>query len=183
MRLFVALDFPPSLREALAPLFREKIPGAKWTSPEQLHLTLRFLGECPDETFEALRSGLREIAAPSFPLALQGVGTFPNPQRPRVLWAGLEAGPELYALQNQVEALAQALGLPPETKAFSPHLTLARLKFPAPAETARFLMKFHGLRGPAFRVEEFHLYSSRLSPKAAEHRKEASFPLRQGSSP
>lgn len=183
MRLFVALDFPLSLREALAPLFREKIPGAKWASPEQLHLTLRFLGECPEATFEALRSGLREIAVPPFTLALQGVGTFPNPERPRVLWAGLEAGPELYALQNQIEALAQDLGFSPETKPFSPHLTLARLKFPAPAETARYLMKFRGLRSPAFQVEEFHLYSSRLSPNGAEHRKEASFPLRQGSSP
>lgn len=178
MRLFIALDLPTDLREALSPLLQEKIPGAKWVSSETLHLTLRFLGECPEETLAELRTGLKGISCPPFSLALKGVGTFPNPQRARVLWAGLETGPELYALQNQVESLAQALGFQAETKTFSPHLTLARLKYPAPREIGRFLEKFRELNSPPFPVEEFHLYSSHLSPRGAEHRKEASYPLR-----
>ena len=180
MRLFVALDLPDSLRDALRPLLQERIPGAKWVSPETLHLTLRFLGECSEEICLALRSGLQKIASLPFSLALNGVGAFPSVQRPRVLWAGLDSGPEIYTLQKQIESLAGSLGIAPETSPFSPHLTLARLKYPAPAETARFLLKFRGLNGAPFEIKEFHLYSSRLSPKGAEHRKEATFPLLRG---
>jgi len=177
MRLFIAVDLPESLRSLLRPLTEGMWRGAKAVPLEQLHLTLRFLGELPEPDLPQWRDCLSALSSDPFSLSLSGVGVFPNPQRARILWVGLQSGPELFALQNQVEAAAQGLGLPPETKPFSPHLTLARLKFPAPREVAAYLQRHANFASPAFEVGEFHLYSSLLSPKGAEHRKEATFKL------
>ncbi len=178
MRSFLALDLPTSTREALRPLSREKIPGAKWVPEGQCHLTLRFLGELGEAEATALRARLEEIRSTPFSLTPHGVGVFPDVCRARVLWVGLAAPPELFALQGALEAAVRDLGRPPEGKPFHPHLTLARLKFPATREVEAFLARHRDLSLAPFEVREFHLYSSRLSPNGAEHRKEASYPLR-----
>ncbi|MFO1462381.1 MAG: RNA 2',3'-cyclic phosphodiesterase [bacterium] len=178
MRSFLALDLPNTTREALRELAREKIPGAKWVPEGQCHLTLRFLGELGEAEVAALRAQLEQVRGATFSLTPHGVGVFPDARRPRVLWVGLAAPPELFTLQGSLEAAVRELGLPPEDKSFHPHLTLARLKFPATREIEAFLGRHRDLSLAPFEVREFHLYSSRLSPKGAEHRKEATYPLR-----
>ncbi|HCU23974.1 MAG TPA: RNA 2',3'-cyclic phosphodiesterase [Deltaproteobacteria bacterium] len=177
MRSFIAIDPPAALRESLRPLLREKIPGAHWVRPEQWHLTLRFLGEVDPEGFAALRRSLQSLSQPSFKLTLKSTGVFPNLQRARVLWLGFAACSELFALQGRIEAALAALGFEAETKAFFPHLTLARLKYPARKELEIFLRTPRDWTSLDFPVEQFHLYSSRLSAAGAEHQKEASYSL------
>src|SRR6266568_527239 len=126
-RLFVAIDLPDDVRRELDQL-REPLPGAHWVPVEQLHLTLRFIGEVDDATLLAVKEGLAGVSGAPFPLAVQGVGHFPPGKHPRVLWVGLDAGPLLGELQRDIETAVQAAGLPAEERPFSPHITLARLR-------------------------------------------------------
>jgi len=178
MRCFLAIDLPDPTRDSLSPLLREKIPGAHWVEKDQLHLTLRFLGEVSDPSFQSLREALRQVSFPGFSLTPRGMGVFPDLRRPRVLWVGFAAPPALFRLQSSLEELVQKAGLPAETRAFLPHLTLARLKFPAHRQLEDFLQRHQDFSLPSFAVADFHLYSSLLSPKGAEHRREATYSLR-----
>ena len=137
MRLFFCVELEKSVREALAELaarLKEALgPGAKWVTRDNLHITVRFLGEVEDFLAERLTELGGEVAratAPfSFPLA--GLGAFPTPRRARVIWAGPEETPEAFVdLVKRVEAGVQALGFPPERKGAKAHVTLARLKPP-----------------------------------------------------
>ncbi|MEW6218436.1 MAG: RNA 2',3'-cyclic phosphodiesterase [Thermodesulfobacteriota bacterium] len=196
-RLFVAIDLPKAAKEELAGL-AQGLPGVHWVETEQLHLTLRFVGEVDDPMFRALRARLAEIQAPAFSLGLTGLGTFPPRGTPRVLWVGLTPVPELFALQAQIEAMVQAGGLPAEERPFTPHITLARLRpeeghgqpgrrerFRPPRRersrtaelVARLLARHQAFGSPPFPVAELHLYSSLLTPRGALHRREASYPL------
>lgn len=177
MRLFTAIDLPDSLRSVLKPLLQEKLPGVHWTPSENLHLTLRFIGDSDCLAFASLRDALAELQFPAFPLRPQGLGVFPTPMRPRIIWLGLQADVRLSELQAGIETSLRKLGLPPENKPFLPHLTLGRCKFPAPREVGAFLAKHRELSLPSFEVREFHLYSSLLSPKSAVYRREASYSL------
>lgn len=183
MRLFLALDFPAKIQNFLEPLFQEEIPGAKWIPAEQLHLTLRFFGETNEERCLELQKHLQTLALPAFPLCIHGVGVFPSPHRARVLWVGIQAAPELKFLQGHIEKITQSLGFAAETKPFVPHLTLARLHKAAPRQLSRFLEKYQGLNSPPFLIRDFHLYSSLLSPKGAEHRKVATYSLQEAGRP
>lgn len=177
MRLFTAIDIPDSLRKALNPLLQESLPGLRWTSPENLHLTLRFIGEADCQSFSGIRDALAELHFPSFSLQPRGLGVFPTPMRPRILWLGLQGDARLSNLQGGIEQALQSLGLPAESQAFAPHLTLGRCKFPAPREVGAFLAKHRDFAAEAFEVREFHLYSSTLSPKSSVYRRESSYPL------
>jgi len=130
MRLFIAIAIPEEIRAAYAGLiqeFRELAPQAKWVRGENLHVTLKFLGETPPAKWEELRSALVEIHSPEpVKLEFQGLGFFPNERRPRVLWAGMEAPARLKMLAGDVDRVAHALGFPLEERPFTPHLTLAR---------------------------------------------------------
>ncbi|HKX12732.1 MAG TPA: RNA 2',3'-cyclic phosphodiesterase [bacterium] len=175
MRLFTAIDIPDSLRQGLGPLLRESLPGVRWTAAESLHLTLRFIGESDGQAFANLREALRQLRFPAFRLRPQGVGVFPTPTRPRVIWLGLQAEAPLFDLQKGIEVALQAAGLKPEIKPFVPHLTLGRCKFPAPREVGAFLAKHRDFSAESFEVGEFHLYSSHQSPKGSVYRREASY--------
>jgi len=177
MRLFLALDLPSATREGLRPLISERLSGAKWVNPEQWHLTLRFLGEQDEKFASALRSAFSDLRFSAFSLRPRGLGVFPDARRPRVLWVGLEAPPALFTLQKSLEEILRGLGLDAEGKAFHPHLTLARFKSPPGKDLEHFLQKHQSFALPPFEVREFHLYSSRLSPRGAEHTREAGFPL------
>ena len=177
MRLFTAIDISEDLRQALAPLCQESLPGLKWTVPEQLHLTLRFIGETDCQGFATIREALGEVRVPSFSLRPQGLGVFPTAMRPRILWLGLQGGSELFELQSGIEKALRSIGLKAETKAFVPHLTLGRCKFPAPREVGAFLAKHRDFTAASFEVREFHLYSSSLSPRGSTYRRESSYPL------
>lgn len=176
-RLFVAIDLPDAVRDELARRC-SGLPGARWVRRDQMHLTLRFIGEVEDGVAAAVRAALARIQASPFELAVRGVGQFPPRGAARVLWAGLDAPPALLALQGQVEAAVRGLGLPPEDKPFSAHVTLARFKAPPPpAALARFLRQHAGLTSPPFAVGHFTLYSSRLSPAGPDYICEARCPL------
>lgn len=176
MRLFVAIDLPDDIRQSVAYTCRG-VPGIRWLPPDQLHLTLRFIGEADDAVDAAIRSGLAAITSPAFPLSLQGVGCFPSPRRPRVLWVGLSAGEPLKVLQQKIEAATIAAGIPAEERPFSPHITLARLREHRESDVAPFLARNASFRSEPFTVDAFHLYSSILTAKGAIHRREASYPL------
>ena len=176
MRLFVAIDLPEFVKEQLA-LLCCGLPGARWVAPEQIHLTLRFIGEVDGGLFLDIRDALTEIESEIFSLGLSGVGFFPPRGKPRVVWVGLQKNEPLLKLRNRVESLLVGLGLEPEGRKFFPHVTLARLKNTPTIKIARFLESHSSFYTSSFSVENFHLYSSVLARKGAVHRIEVSYPL------
>jgi len=176
-RLFVAVDIPPPVREELANLCHGVV-GARWVDMSQIHLTLEFIGETDGTTAELLTDGLETIEAEPFPLALKGTGYFPPRGHARVLWAGATESPALLSLQRQVRAVARECGIAGDGRKFSPHITLARFRVPAPLHDIGPFIASHGLyRSDEFEVKEFHLYSSVLSRGGAVHTREQSYPL------
>jgi 2'-5' RNA ligase len=133
VRLFIAINLPDaerrSIAEATAPL-RDAAPSLGWVDESRLHLTLKFLGEQPDESVGALVTALRGAAARHTPLALEigGLGAFPTKRRPRVIWLAVAPDPKLELLHHDVEEACAALGYDVEGRAFRPHLTLARVR-------------------------------------------------------
>jgi RNA 2',3'-cyclic 3'-phosphodiesterase len=145
MRLFLALNVPEATRQAMhdaaAPL-REAAPGeVGWTAAERVHLTLKFLGEQPDDTPERLAAALAGPLARHRPveLELRGVGAFPAMRRPRVVWVGVRPEPRLELLHHDVEVACEALGFEVEGRPFRPHLTLGRARPGAAADLGRRL--------------------------------------------
>ena len=176
MRLFVAIDLPDNVKEQVAGLCCG-LPGARWVNPEQLHLTLRFIGEVDGGMFRDIRETLDEVQSDPFTLQLDGVGFFPPRGKPRVVWVGLRQSVDLSQLRNRIESRLVALGLEPETRKFSPHITLARLKNTPAFKVGRFLETHNLFLSTPFAIDEFFLYSSRLGRNGAIHRIEAGYPL------
>lgn len=174
-RLFVAIDLPEQLKSAVAG-FAHEVPSAKWVHTDQLHLTLRFIGEVDDATFSLIKKNLSRISFPCFTLSVCGVGHFPPGRRPRVIWLGLDPCTGLSQLQLEVERAVVELGILPEERPFSPHITLARLKEPVPTAVERFEKAHQDFTSPPFQVKEFILYSSQLTRAGAIHTKEAIYP-------
>lgn len=176
-RLFTAIDLPEQVKERLAEICYG-LPGARWVPPEQLHLTLRFIGEVDGATFRDIREGLATIDLPSFPLQLKGLGCFPPRKTPRVLWVGIDSPPAaLLTLRNRIEKNLVRLGIEPEHRKFAPHITLARLKETPKNRLTNFLAGNGLFNAEPFTVKNFHLYTSSLSAKGAVHTLEASYPL------
>ncbi|PWC44835.1 RNA 2',3'-cyclic phosphodiesterase [Azospirillum sp. TSO22-1] len=166
IRLFVALDFPADVRARLAGL-AGGVPGARWTESDNLHLTLRFIGEVPDDTAHDIDAALAEIAAPGFDLVLDGVGMYGSGRNARVLWAGVERSEALSHLQSKVESALVRCGLAPEERKFSPHVTLARLKDAPKDRLGRFLEDRGLFRAGPMRIGHFTLYRSHLGKGGA----------------
>ncbi|MGX7895691.1 RNA 2',3'-cyclic phosphodiesterase [Tsuneonella sp. HG222] len=162
MRLFVALSLPAPLRERLLALM-DGVAGARWQDDAQLHITLAFLGDVPDERIDDLSVALAGVRSAPFPLAIRGVGHFERKGRPTALWAGVEPSDALTALHARVVAACRRAGAPPDAKAFKPHVTLARL--PGGAGPVGPWIAAHGLLavGP-WEADRFALYASHLRP-------------------
>jgi len=176
-RLFVAIDFPDEVNRQLIGLCKG-INKAKWIKPGQIHLTLRFIGEVTDEQAELLKLALREVRARAFDLQLKGCGTFPQGnRRPRILWLDVQAGPELAELADKVGQAATAAGLLLKEEDFTPHVTLARFRYPPGPELTAWQKKHGGYEGPLLRITEFHLVESWLTPDGAIHSVAESYPL------
>src|SRR6185437_1775902 len=126
IRLFVALDLPENIRARLLEL-QGGVPGARWSTNQQLHLTLRFIGEVDGDVAHDIDDTLAVIRAPAFALELSGVGEFGG-KNPRALWAGVKPNDALLHLQRKIETAMQRIGLPAEQRKFTPHVTLARLR-------------------------------------------------------
>ena len=180
LRLFVAIDLPASIRETLSAVHAD-IPGASWSKTANLHLTLKFLGDGIDDgRVPGIVEALGTVEGAPFELALSGVGRFPpgDRQPARVLWAGLAAPPALAELAADIEQALVPLGFPAERRAFSPHLTLARLKPEMPAAAVyRFLDRQAELASEPFTVDGFALYSSVLASQGATYSRLARFSL------
>lgn len=184
MRLFVALEIPDAVRRELRALregIEAELPPARWTRPEGRHLTLVFLGDTEEALLAPLEASLEPAfaAAAPIPLRVAGAGTFPPGRPARVAWAGVEAGPELGALQERVSrAATAAVGSEPERRRFHPHVTLARPRKPWPAAAVeRFLAAGSRPFGETFTAGEGALIESRLSPGGARYRTVRSFPM------
>jgi 2'-5' RNA ligase len=194
MRVFVALDIEQPIRERMQRFMdevRTRAPNVRWVSPESLHVTLKFIGERPDAMVTSIQSALGTVSASSFQLSFRGVGFFPTEKSARVFWAGIQAGDGFRQLAGEVEKVLVPLGIPPEKRAFSPHLTLARAGdgsgAPGRQPTDKLNRRFAGLQAglgktnvPEFgtmTAEEFWLYRSQLSSRGAQYTKIARFPL------
>ena len=177
VRAFVAIELPDHVRQALhrmqGRLGSERDRSAKWVAPEGIHLTLHFFGDVAVELVPGISGALGRAAARSspIPLCLAGAGCFPNVDRPRVLWVGLGGDTQgLARLQREVEAQLAGLGYRPEARAFSPHLTLARVRDTAmPEDLRRLGQAMRGLAVPAtaFAAESVALIRSDLRPTGA----------------
>lgn len=175
-RLFVAIDLPQVVKRELAGICLG-LPGARWVEDEQIHLTLRFIGEVDCGIFQDIRDGLAEIQGAAFAMRLVGLGFFPPRRQPHILWAGVEPVEPVVALRNRVESLLVRLGLEPEGRKFSPHVTMARLRDTPVAKLTHYLAGNALFASSEFKADAFHLYSSVLTNKGAMHQIEASYPL------
>lgn len=164
-RLFVAISLPAAIREQLGDIM-EGVGGARWQDEEQLHITLRFIGEVERPLAEDVVAALLAIRYPRFELALSGLGTFERRGRPATLWAGLAPREPLRELHLKVDAACRRAGLEPEHRAYAPHVTLARL---APDVGPLDTILGRTLTSETFAVTSFGLYESELGPSGAIH--------------
>jgi len=177
MRLFVALSIPDSVAHGLM-LLQGGVPGARWQAREQLHLTLRFIGEVDGRDARALDDALAGIDAPAFDLQLHGVGQFGNRQ-PHSLWAAARPNDLLDHLQRKVDTAIRRVGQPQDAHKFTPHVTLARLRHPELDKVREWLVAHALYTSEAFNVGAFCLYSSKLTSDGSIYRIEQEYPLRE----
>ena len=184
MRVFLAVELSSPARDRIAALqyeWKPRIQSARWVRPENLHLTLRFLGEVTPSVVSALAETLPQSVRGCRPLrfSLRGGGCFPNVKRPRVVWLGVDPVPdELHRVHGAVDEAVRRHGFPPEARGFEPHLTIARVKT-LPSETSAETSAetsepplMSALEERDFgetRVSEIVLFESRLSPRGASY--------------
>jgi 2'-5' RNA ligase len=174
-RLFVAIRPPEPITDLLLDLM-EGISGARWQDEEQLHLTLRFIGEVDRHTAADVHAALGGLRHPPFDLAMTGTGLFDRRGVPSILWAGVAPPEPVQLLHKKIDQAMTRAGLEPERRAFHPHITLARLGRGAGA-VAGFLAQTGAFASPAFRVDSFGLYESHLSPSGATYSELELYPL------
>jgi 2'-5' RNA ligase len=174
MRLFVALEIPCVVRDNLATLIndlRTAAPKARWVRPENIHVTLKFIGEVPPEKVADIRGALSGVSSEhAAELSFHGLGFFPNAKRPSVLWAGIDASPNLQSLAGDIERSLEKIGLPREQRPFVPHLTIARFQPPRiPEQLHSAIAQSSGREFGSLLTDEFHLIESKLKPSGAEY--------------
>ncbi|CFX10028.1 putative 2'-5' RNA ligase [Candidatus Filomicrobium marinum] len=174
-RLFTGIELPEDLRDDLADM-EQPLPGARWIDTDDMHITLRFVGDIDNRTASEFADMLAGIDVNAFHARISGLGTFGG-KEPRSIWAGIEAGPELEQLARAHERAARSAGLPPEGRQFKPHVTIARLKSTRPEVVARYLEHFGGYRSEPFLVTHFTLFSSKPKVGGGPYVVEETFPL------
>ena len=174
-RLFVAIRPPEPIRDLLIDAMDDSA-DFRWQDEDQLHLTLRFIGEVERPLAEDLAAALAQIRAPPFDLLIAGVGRFEQ-RTGGALWAGVEPRETVAALAAKVERACQTAGLEPERRAFHPHITLARWKGRRTREVHDFLDRKRGLASEPFAVDAFTLFESRLSRHGAHYEEVESYAL------
>ena len=194
MRIFVALDVDQPICERIQKFLddiRATAPDVRWMTGESLHVTLKFIGEQPDEKVSQIESSLKSISGEPFPVSFRGTGFFPTKRAARVFWIGIEAKDALTRLAKSIEDSLATLGIPEEDRAFSPHLTLARTRGGSGApgrrkddKTNRQFAKLQDFlathQAPEFgtmTAREFFLYRSQLASQGSQYTKIARFEL------
>lgn len=174
-RLFSGLELPEDIRDRLADI-SVPLPGASWVDIDDMHITLRFIGDVDRRTAEEFADQLAAIELPAFSLRISGLGVFGGKQ-PRTLWAGLDPSPELDALARAHDQAARAVGIPPAKRGFKPHITLARLRNVRPDEIAGLLNGSALLVSSPFLIEQCVLFSARPQVGGGPYVVEEVFPL------
>lgn len=171
-RLFVSIELPRSVTERLAEL-DPHLRGVRWLAPEQMHLTLSFLGSVPDEIQEKLKANLNAIEWKAFFLPLTGFRAFPGKGRPNVIWIGVGTGhPHLFQLHKRVQEAALGAGLESDLRSFHPHVTVARCRDVSPDVIRPFLKTHAAFDAGMIHVEAFCLNSSELTPAGSVYTRE-----------
>jgi RNA 2',3'-cyclic 3'-phosphodiesterase len=180
LRLFTGIGLSREVVDNLEEMLRALRPLANlnWTPPENLHITLKFIGAWPEGRVGELTAALRGVDAPTaFDIEIRGAALFPNPRRARFIFAGAHSGPELRELHRRIEAALAPLGCEPEDRAFTPHLTLGRIRNENIGELKKRIQPRSDIRFGTFRAAEFHLFRSVTSPRGSLYSRLASFPL------
>lgn len=190
MRLFVAFDLPEAVRKALGELIRrlkQDCPTARWVRLEGIHITVKFIGHIEDKKLDEICAALAPIRSEQpVEMEFRGLGFFPNDRRPRVVWCGVKASANLAPLSSDIEQALEPLGIPRESRDFTPHLTLARLESAKDPRTQvrNLVHTATELADKSFgsaRATKFYLYESVLKRSGAEYKRLQAFPFVKGS--
>ncbi len=176
MRVFTAIEFDEQVKSRLLDL-RDNLQGLKWLRENQLHLTLRFIGNVDEEKAVVLNQQFQKIQAPSLHLKIQGVGVFPDIQRARILWAGIEGDQNLFSLQGKIEEAIVHSGLEPDTRDYHPHITLARIKYVDHEKLRNYIEKHRGWSIETVYINAFHLVESVLNRDGSIYRNIGTYQL------
>lgn len=192
LRVFLAVELSLDLRRKVVELqrqLRENLPMVNWVRPESMHLTLKFLGYVDTSMVEKVLTAIEPIRTRQAPLTLevQGLGVFPHPRRPRILWVGCTGNiPALINLVSHIEAALEPLGFPPEDKPYFPHLTLARIKHDQ-SQVGGVLIHSGLLEQPRnlgmLYVDRITLFRSEVSQSGAEYTALRTVPFNEPGSP
>ena len=179
-RLFVAIDLPESTRKLLADL-DPRIRGVRWTDSAEMHLTLGFYGDVPDDIDLTLRDRLTAIQFGAFFLPIAGVGAFSAKGAPKIIWIGVgNAHPHLFQIHKRVQEAALAAGLEPELRPWHPHITIARCRDVSAQSLRKFLHTNAEFDAGMIHVESFYLYSSKLMLAGPIHTRELAVSCSRG---
>ena len=174
-RLFTAVELPAGIAFSLS-LLRGGLPGARWVDPENYHITLRFIGDIDEPTADEVADALARVDRPRFDLSLEGLGAFGS-RKPHSVHAAVKPSPALKELRAEHERVIQRIGLEPERRKFTPHVTLARLRNPSEPAVAAYLALRGDFRTAPFPVGRFVLLSSRASKGGGPYVMEEAYPL------
>jgi 2'-5' RNA ligase len=174
-RLFTGLELPAEVGAELA-MLRGGLPRARWVEPENYHITLRFIGDVDDRVAHEIGSMLDQVNRHGFELRLDGLTSFGG-RKPRAVVAAVPSVPALIELQAEHERIMQRIGLEPEGRKYTPHVTLARLRDSSSRQVADYLAERGPYRSPSFQVGRFVLFSARASVGGGPYLVEAAYPL------
>lgn len=174
-RLFTGLEIPDDIRQSLG-MLRGGLPGARWVDPDNYHLTLRFIGDVADDVAHEIASMLGQVRRRAFELRVEGLSSFGG-RKPRAVFAEVGPSQAVMELQAEHERLMQRVGLEPEGRKYTPHVTLARLRDSSSHDVAEYLSARGGFRSLPFSVSRFVLFSSRASIGGGPYVVEAAYPL------
>lgn len=176
-RLFTGLEIPTDVAFDLE-LMKGGVAGARWVEREAYHITLRFIGDIEERLARDLAEALDAVGGPQFAIRLKGLGSFGS-AKPQAIYVGVSDSPELRRLQGANERACQMIGLPPEPRKFTPHVTIARLKHSRPDDVQRYIASHNLYESRAFEIARFVLYSSRPSRGGGPYAVEEGYPLSQ----
>lgn len=161
LRLFVAIELPEDMKQRIG-LLAGGLPDARWVAPQSLHITLRFIGEVDEETAQDIDAALGTVHSQPVEIALSGVGCFESKGRVRAVWSKVNGSDGLGLLQSRVDSSLKRVGLEPEGRKFTPHVTLARLKG-VPSRVVAPYLEYHGsFRAGPFTATHFTLFRSHM---------------------
>ena len=174
-RLFTGLEIPDDIVQPLS-MLRGGLPGARWIDPENYHLTLRFVGDVDDAVAREITFMLGKVRRAGFELRIDGLSSFGG-RKPRAVVATVAPSQAVMELQAEHERLIQRIGIEPEGRKYTPHITLARLRDTSSQQVAEYLSARGAFRSPPFTVSGFVLFSSRASVGGGPYVVEAAYPL------